>query len=97
MPARNWREVRAEAVALGRVRELHKPITEATWWFRTPGEPTECTRCSCGSVRWPCETAKSIYPPEELERLGVASEVDFRRTYEAERDRWAEVTDRLGD
>lgn len=42
------------------VQELHKPVTRTDY---TDERWTECTSC-CGE--WPCETAKRVYPSEDL-------------------------------
>ena len=49
------------------VQELHKRVVAAVWWHIDPEDPTVYIQCSCGS-EWPCETAKRVYPSEELER-----------------------------
>ncbi|WP_457214022.1 hypothetical protein [Mycobacteroides abscessus] len=47
------------------VQELHKRVVAAVWWHIDPEDPTVYIQCSCGS-EWPCETAKRVYPSEEL-------------------------------
>lgn len=49
------------------VQGLHKRVVAAVWWHIDPEDPTVYIQCSCGS-EWPCETAKRVYPSEELER-----------------------------
>lgn len=44
------------------VQELHKP--EPGYGINDDGIPwTSCAECGC---EWPCETAKRVYPSEEL-------------------------------
>ncbi|WP_195167780.1 hypothetical protein [Mycobacteroides abscessus] len=62
-----WPSQNAEAGAremAKSVQELHKP--EPGYGINDDGIPwTSCAECGC---EWPCETAKRVYPSEELNK-----------------------------